>query len=126
MTELLSDLRRVGRSLGVTNRELPNLRPKPGRFVARLWPANHLARLLATAVLLILLAAIAYAVILLTERPVRFHSRLSGTLARLTFDAGLQNEPTWSPDGRFIAYSSDKSGNFDIWVQPLAGATRYR
>jgi serine/threonine protein kinase/Tol biopolymer transport system component len=40
------------------------------------------------------------------------------TLTRLTFDAGLQGEPTWSPDGRFIAYSSDKSGNFDIWVQP--------
>jgi Tol biopolymer transport system component/DNA-binding winged helix-turn-helix (wHTH) protein len=38
-------------------------------------------------------------------------------LIRLTFDAGLQSEPTWSPDGRMIAYSSDSSGNFDIWVQ---------
>jgi serine/threonine protein kinase len=42
-------------------------------------------------------------------------------LSRLTFDAGLQTEATWSPDGRFIAYSSDKSGNFDIWVQPVGG-----
>ncbi|HEX8847543.1 MAG TPA: protein kinase [Pyrinomonadaceae bacterium] len=40
-------------------------------------------------------------------------------LSRLTFDPGLQSEPTWSPDGRFIAYSSDRSGNFDIWVQPV-------
>ena len=39
-------------------------------------------------------------------------------LWQLTFDAGLQNEPTWSPDGRFIAYSADRGGNFDIWVQP--------
>ena len=39
----------------------------------------------------------------------------------MTFDAGLQSEPAWSPDGRFIAYSSDKSGNFDIWVQPVGG-----
>src|SRR5215813_12425613 len=39
------------------------------------------------------------------------------TLLRLTYDAGLQSEPTWSPDGRMIAYSSDRGGNFDIWVQ---------
>ena len=43
------------------------------------------------------------------------------TLTRLTFDDGLQTEPTWSPDGRFIAYSSDRGGKFDIWVQPVSG-----
>jgi Tol biopolymer transport system component/DNA-binding winged helix-turn-helix (wHTH) protein len=43
------------------------------------------------------------------------------TLTRLTFDAGLQTAPTWSPDGRMIAYSSDHSGNFDIWVQSVSG-----
>jgi len=42
-------------------------------------------------------------------------------LARITFDSGLQSDPTFSPDGRFVAYSSDKAGNFDIWVQPVAG-----
>jgi Tol biopolymer transport system component len=42
-------------------------------------------------------------------------------LARLTFDEGLQTQPTWSPDGRFIAYSSNQSGSFDIWVQPVGG-----
>jgi Tol biopolymer transport system component/DNA-binding winged helix-turn-helix (wHTH) protein len=42
-------------------------------------------------------------------------------LSRLTFDPGLQSEPTWSPDGRFIAYSSDRGGNFDIWVQSVGG-----
>jgi eukaryotic-like serine/threonine-protein kinase len=45
----------------------------------------------------------------------------SRTLTRVTFEEGLQTQPTWSPDGRFIAYSSDQSGNFDIWVQPLGG-----
>src|SRR5262245_9199686 len=40
-------------------------------------------------------------------------------LYQLTFDPGLESEPSWSPDGRLIAYSSDRSGNFDIWVQPV-------
>ena len=42
-------------------------------------------------------------------------------LSRLTFEDGLQTQPTWSPDGRFVAYASDQAGNFDIWVQPIAG-----
>jgi eukaryotic-like serine/threonine-protein kinase len=42
-------------------------------------------------------------------------------LSRVTFEDGLQAQPTWSPDGRFIAYASDQGGNVDIWVQPLAG-----
>jgi serine/threonine protein kinase len=42
-------------------------------------------------------------------------------LRRLTSDPGLQSEPTWSPKSDFIAYSSDRSGNFDIWVQPISG-----
>ncbi|HMV85048.1 MAG TPA: winged helix-turn-helix domain-containing protein [Blastocatellia bacterium] len=40
-------------------------------------------------------------------------------LWQLTFDSGLESEPSWSPDGRLIAYSADRGGNFDIWVQPV-------
>jgi serine/threonine protein kinase/Tol biopolymer transport system component len=42
-------------------------------------------------------------------------------LTRLTFGSGLQTDVTFSPDGRFIAYAADRAGNFDIWVQPVAG-----
>ena len=42
-------------------------------------------------------------------------------LTRITFDDGLQIGATWSPDGRFIAYSSDRGGKFDIWVQQVSG-----
>jgi Tol biopolymer transport system component/DNA-binding winged helix-turn-helix (wHTH) protein len=41
-------------------------------------------------------------------------------LWQLTFDPGLESEPSWSPDGRMIAYSSDRSGNLDIWVRPVS------
>ena len=42
-------------------------------------------------------------------------------LTRLTFDEGLQVGATWSPDSRFIAYSSNRGGKFDIWVQQVSG-----
>jgi Tol biopolymer transport system component len=41
-------------------------------------------------------------------------------LTRVTFDDGLQFGSTWSPDGRFLAYSSDHGGKFDVWVQQVS------
>ena len=32
-----------------------------------------------------------------------------------------RREPTWSPDARYVAYSSDRGGKFDIWVQQVSG-----
>ena len=45
------------------------------------------------------------------------------TLTRLTLDPGLQIGATWSPDGQFIAYSSNRGGKFDIWVQQISGGS---
>jgi len=42
-------------------------------------------------------------------------------LTRITFGEGLQTDATFSPDGRFIAYASDRGGHFNIWVQSVAG-----
>jgi len=54
------------------------------------------------------------------ERPVPT-SLTQRALTRITFDDGLQIGATWSPDGRYIAYSSDRGGKFDIWVQQVSG-----
>ncbi len=43
------------------------------------------------------------------------------SLTRLTFESGLQFGATWSPDGRYIAFSSDRGGKFDVWVQQVGG-----
>ena len=35
---------------------------------------------------------------------------------QLTKDVSDDKQPSWSPDGTKIVFSSDRSGNFDIWV----------
>jgi len=65
---------------------------------------------------LVLTAGIATVLVYLKHEP---GSRPPHNLERLTFDTGLQFGPTWSPDGGFIAYSSDRAGKFDIWVQQV-------
>ncbi|HSF14935.1 MAG TPA: protein kinase [Vicinamibacteria bacterium] len=42
---------------------------------------------------------------------------------QVTSDIGLEDYPTWSPDGGRLAYFSNQSGNFDIWVTQAAGGS---
>jgi len=51
----------------------------------------------------------------------KLRSPAQRALTRVTFDQGLQFGATWSPDNRMIAYSSDRGGKFDIWVQQISG-----
>ncbi len=49
-------------------------------------------------------------------------------LKRLTSNAGLTTQPAISPDGKLLAYSSDRGGDGDleIWVQPTTGGNPLR
>ncbi|HVO76525.1 MAG TPA: Ig-like domain-containing protein, partial [Candidatus Bathyarchaeia archaeon] len=44
-------------------------------------------------------------------------------VTRLTEDAATDGEPTYSPDGRFIYFSSNRTGDYDIWYVPARGGT---
>ena len=43
------------------------------------------------------------------------------TIAALTTDPGYEGEPAFSPDGRTLAYVSDRDGNFEIYLQQISG-----
>jgi len=47
----------------------------------------------------------------------------SWKLTRLTADTGLSNSPALSPDGKLVAYSSDReaSGRADLYIQQVTG-----
>ena len=40
---------------------------------------------------------------------------------QVTSVVGVENYPTWSPDGGRLAYESNQTGNRDIWVTQLGG-----
>ena len=48
-------------------------------------------------------------------------------ITRLTYEEGiLQTDPALPPEGRFVAYASNKTGNFDVYTQPLGGGNAVR
>lgn len=54
------------------------------------------------------------------------HPGHGGTLtitevSRLTHESGFSDRPTWSPDGAMLAFSSNRSGNFEIYVRRIEG-----
>ncbi len=49
-----------------------------------------------------------------------------GTASLLTISDAHDFMPVWSPDGKWIAFASDRNGNFDIYLMPAEGGTAKR
>lgn len=49
-----------------------------------------------------------------------------GRAKRLTSQPSYESNPVWSPDGTKIAFSSDRHGNFDIFIMDAAGGQAQR
>ena len=47
--------------------------------------------------------------------------RVETQLRALTSDPGYEGEPTFTPDGRSLAYVSDRTGNFEIFLRQVSG-----
>jgi len=48
----------------------------------------------------------------------------SGSRTRFTFDPADDLDPVWSPDGRLVAWTSDRRGAMDLYVKPANGEGR--
>ena len=49
-----------------------------------------------------------------------------GTAIQLTTQDSYECTPIWSPDGKQIAFASDRYGNFDIYMMPSGGGNAQR
>ncbi|MEV0620113.1 amidohydrolase family protein [Nonomuraea sp. NPDC050404] len=52
--------------------------------------------------------------------------RGGGRARRLTSGDAFVTDPAWSPDGRRLAYTSDRAGNPDLWIRDLDSGTDRR
>lgn len=53
-----------------------------------------------------------------------FDERTRKTSPLVVITGSRQLSSAISPDGRWLAYKSDETGRFEIWVQPIDGGTR--
>jgi len=54
------------------------------------------------------------------DKSFTFPTRSASRLAQVSFSSGLDVFPSFSPDGTWVAYSSDPTGNFEIYVRALS------
>jgi serine/threonine protein kinase len=134
-SEMLAELKRVRDEFVLASQDtelLFNIGPLTNstRMIANTSSAEYIVntikdnKLIAAAALLAMLmtaTSLGYFAYRSSLRPTNGSNLISRKLTQLTFGSGLQGEPTWSPDGRFVAYSSDAGGNLDIWVQQVSG-----
>ncbi|HEY8234182.1 MAG TPA: protein kinase [Vicinamibacteria bacterium] len=93
-------------------------RPEPPPRAATKAPVRLVAVLAAAA------AALAFAAGYAARRPAAAPQPLVGSstvVRQLTFEPGLESEPSLSPDGNYVAYTTNERGSLDVAVMPLAG-----
>ncbi|MBN2384187.1 PD40 domain-containing protein [bacterium] len=49
-----------------------------------------------------------------------------GTATRLTIHQGYDTNPAWSPDGQWLAFTSEREGNDDVYIMPARGGKAKR
>ena len=49
-----------------------------------------------------------------------------GKAQQITTNAAYDTDPVWSPDGKQIAFTTDRNGNFDIYIVPAEGGVARR
>src|SRR5262249_27844986 len=111
--EVLVDLRRLKRALDTGSLASVRLQPRP--VSRRRW---------------MIYAAIALAALLVGAVLARWgcerRGRASTRFPAITNFAGVEAQPSFSPDARSVAFVSDRGGQFDIWVSLIGAGSLVR
>jgi eukaryotic-like serine/threonine-protein kinase len=111
------DLRRFKRSLETGS--LPSLKPARTPSVQS---QSSTATWIIAAILGIVAGAAGVSLLPRSTAPTVISSGLErSTLTALTTDAGFEGDPSFSPDGETLAYTSDRTGNFEIFLKQVSG-----
>ncbi len=79
----------------------------------------------ASVAVIVLLAVLAGILFLRTEAPVELLGP-DARIYRFTSTPGLEDNPSWSPDGKFLAFVTDERGQTDIVIQSTEGGNPVR
>src|SRR6266481_2756785 len=114
------DLRRFKRALGANSLISTQMQASTGMKTHESVRTNSW---LWIAVGALFLSTLVLAVLLLNRSRAENHTinLANVTLTALTTDPGYEGEPTFSPDGETIAYVSDRTGNFEVFLKQISG-----
>ncbi len=54
-----------------------------------------------------------------------FFVDLDGNISRLTQDQGNNKDGAWSPDGRYLVFLSDRTGDWKVWIMTADGRWQF-
>jgi serine/threonine protein kinase len=119
-SDLLADLKRMKRDLD--KEKVPTLattilakpqKSEKSKVTKRIvWSASSVCAV-------VVLSLLAFNLFKPKRAPIQPLSELS--LIPFTSGESLSVFPCWSPDGNWVAYASDETGNMDIWKKPVEG-----
>jgi serine/threonine protein kinase len=122
--DLELDLRRLKRGIETNSLPSAKLHPAQSAVGPRAWWATGKALSMWAAIGALVIIAVAFTAWMLgrsTASPTRAVSVENITVTPLTTDPGYEGEPTFSPDDQTIAYVSDRTGNFEIFLKQVSG-----
>jgi Tol biopolymer transport system component len=112
--DLRNDLVELQQDLSAGSVQAPIGSPR-SRWSTPRWAMSGIA------IAVTLMAGVGYAVWRSPARSNRSSRPLTATFEQLTTQKGVKRYPTLSPDGKWVAYEGNQSGNLDIYLQSVGG-----
>jgi Tol biopolymer transport system component/tRNA A-37 threonylcarbamoyl transferase component Bud32 len=116
--ELKVELENIEKDIPTTKRVIPERKPTASKEITVTFGLKKLV-IPAVVTLIILVAAILTYLLLGTKKKVLHFIHP----VQITSAVGVEDYPTWSPESDRLAYQSNRSGNWDIWVTQVDGGS---